>query len=435
MKRLLLKGGRVLDPARSVDGIFDLIVFGGKVASIRATDDSTSPNAEETEAGWEVIDCTGLLVVPGLIDIHTHLREPGHEYKETIKSGAQAAVAGGFTTILCMANTEPVNDNGSVSRFIVKQAADVKLANVLPIGAVTKGFKGETLSEMAELKEAGCVAVSDDGMPITDAAIMRRALEYARGLDLTVISHAEEPDLARGGAMHEGAVSTRLGLKGIPSEAESVMVARDVLLSELTSGKLHIAHVSTKAAVDIIRAAKQRGVNLTAEASPHHLMLTHEDVSGYGTEFKMNPPLRSGDDRAALRAALKDGTIDTIATDHAPHSSIEKDVEFDCAANGVVGLETSLGVVLKLVTDGELTLSEVIRAMTINPAMAMGITKGSLQVGSDGDITIIDLEKEWTVEPKEFKTKARNTPFAGWKLKGKVVRTIVGGRTVFDCKD
>ncbi len=432
MKRLLLKGGRVLDPSRSVDGLYDVIVFGGKVASIKASDDQASPSEAETDAGWEGIDCAGLLIVPGLIDIHTHLREPGFEYKETIKTGTEAAVAGGFTTILCMANTEPINDNGSVSRFIVRQGHDLKLANVLPIGAVTTGFKGSQLTEMAELQEAGCVALSDDGLPITDAAIMRRALEYAKGLDLTVISHAEEPALVAGGAMHEGDVSTRLGLKGIPSEAESVMVARDVLLSELTGGKLHVAHVSTKGALDIIREAKKRGVNVTAEASPHHLMLTDHAVSDYGTEFKMNPPLRAGDDRAALRAAIKDGTIDTIATDHAPHSSIEKDVEFDSAANGVVGLETSLGVVLRLVDKGELTLAEVIRAMTINPAIAMGLEKGTLQVGRDADITIIDLNKEWTVEPENFKTKGRNTPFAGWKLKGRAIRTIVGGRTVFE---
>ncbi|VAW36796.1 Dihydroorotase [hydrothermal vent metagenome] len=432
MKRLLLKGGRVLDPSRSVDGLFDVIVFGGKVASIKAPDDAASPSDAETDAGWEVVDCTGLLVVPGLIDIHTHLREPGYEYKETIKTGTEAAVAGGFTTILCMANTEPVNDNASVSRFIAKQARELELANVLPVGAVTTGFRGAQLTEMAELKEAGCAGVSDDGLPIADAAIMRRALEYARGLGLTVISHAEEPELVLGGVMHEGTVSTRLGLKGIPAEAESVMVARDVLLSELTGGKLHIAHVSSRGALDIIRAAKKRGVNVTAEASPHHLLLTDESVSGYGTEYKMNPPLRTGDDRAALRGAVKDGTIDTIATDHAPHSSIEKDVEFDSAANGVVGLETSLGVVLQLVTEGELTLSEVIRAMTINPALAMGLEKGTLQVGRDADITVIDLEREWTVEPKEFKTKGRNTPFAGWELKGRAVRTIVGGRTVYE---
>ncbi len=299
---------------------------------------------------------------------------------------------------------------------------------------MTTGFKGERLTEMAELQEAGCVALSDDGLPITDGSMMRRALEYAKGLDLTVISHAEEPELVLGGAMHEGEVSTRLGLKGIPAEAESVMVARDVLLSELTGGKLHIAHVSTKGALDIIREAKKRGVNVTAEASPHHLMLTDHAVSDYGTEFKMNPPLRAGDDRAALRAAIKDGTIDTIATDHAPHSSIEKDVEFDSAANGVVGLETSLGVVLKLVDKGELTLAEVIRAMTINPAIAVGLEKGTLQVGGDADITIIDLNKEWTVEPENFKTKGRNTPFVGWELKGRAVRTIVGGRTVFQCE-
>ncbi len=427
MRRLLLKGGRVLDPSRSVDGTYDVAVTGGRIASIRPA--TGEPPREE---GWRVIDCTGLLVIPGLVDIHTHLREPGEEYKETIRTGAEAAAAGGFTTVLCMANTRPVNDNASVTRYIKKRAEEACGVKVLPVGALSVGLKGERLTEMGDLRDAGCVAVSDDGMPVVDGSLMRRALEYSRIFGLPVISHAEDPLLAGDGVMNEGAVSTRLGLKGIPRHAEEIMVARDIALAELTGGRLHIAHVSTRGSVELVRSAKKRGLDVTAEATPHHLALTDEMLLGYDTDCKMNPPLRTVEDRDALREGVKDGTIDTIATDHAPHSSIEKDVEFDDAACGVVGLETALGVVLSLVDDGVLTLDEAIRAMTVNPSRAVGIDAGTLEVGGAADIAIVDLEERWTVDPSLFRSRSRNTPFKGMEMKGRVMKTIVDGEVVYD---
>ncbi|MFZ3073108.1 MAG: dihydroorotase [Thermodesulfobacteriota bacterium] len=426
MKRLLLKGGRVIDPEGGIDGLYDVVVMGGRVASIQPSGGSL-----ETIEGWDVVECKGLLVIPGLIDLHVHLREPGEEYKETIKTGLAAAAAGGVTTVFCMPNTKPANDNEAITRFIKKQAEGCGV-NVHPVGAISAGLKGETLSNMAELKESGCLAVSDDGRPVVDASLMRRALEYSKAFGLTVISHAEDAHLSAGGVMNEGAVSTRLGLKGVPSQAEEVMVARDILLSELTKGKLHIAHVSAKGSVELIRAAKKRGVKVTAEATPHHLTLTDEAVIGYDTDFKMNPPLRAKEDVLALREGLKDGTIDCVATDHAPHSSVEKDVEFDHAANGVVGLETSLAVMLSLVNQGVFTLSDIIRFMSVNPAKVMAIDRGTLKVGSVADIALVDLEKKWIVEPSSFKSKGRNTPFKGKEFKGKVVKTIAAGNVIYE---
>lgn len=430
MNRLVIKGGRVIDPSAGLDAVCNIYIMGGRVASIKTVkDDSTelTPGAP----GLDIIDANGMLVIPGMIDCHTHLREPGYEYKETIETGAKAAASGGFTTVMCMANTKPVNDNESVTRHILKQA-EATGVKVLPIGALTVGQKGEKLTEMGELKAAGCVAVSDDGVPVADAAIMRRGLEYSRAFNLTVISHAEDLSLAASGVMNEGVVSTRLGLPGIPNAAEDVIVSRDISLAELTNGRLHVAHVSTAGAVELIRAAKARGCKVTAEATPHHLSLTDEAVSGYNTFAKMNPPLRTQQDVDALAAGVADGTIDCIATDHAPQSTIEKDVEFDRAANGIIGLETAFSVIYGLVEKGAFDLKTAVAAMTVNPAKAFGLAAGTLRVGSAADITIIDLDKSWTVEPSKLKSKSKNTPWAGVTMKAQVIKTIAGGKVIFE---
>lgn len=431
MNRLVIKGGRLIDPSANIDGIYNIYVMGGRIASVKpAATDTSELNEPSNEL--EIIDASGLVVTPGFIDAHTHLREPGFEYKETIRTGTMAAAAGGFTTILCMANTRPVNDNGSVTHDIVRKAAAEGLVNVRPVGALSYGQKGERLTEMAELKAAGCVAVSDDGVPVVDAGLMRRALEYAGGFGLVVISHAEEAALAGSGVMNEGPVATRLGLGGIPNAAEDAMVARDLTLAELTGGRLHIAHVSTRGSVELLRLAKAKGVRVTAEATPHHLALTDEAVIGYNTNAKMNPPLRSLEDVEALRSALMDGTIDCLATDHAPHSTIEKDVEFDNASNGVIGLETAFSVVYKLCLEGHLTLAGVIKALTTGPAAAFGLSTGAVKVGFPADIAIIDLERSWKVEAKGLKSRSKNSPWLGKELPGRVVKTIVGGKVVYD---
>lgn len=431
MNRLVIKGGRLIDPSSGIDGICNIYVMGGRIAAVKsAATDASELNSPGPEL--EIIDASGLLVTPGFIDGHTHLREPGYEYKETIRTGTMAAAAGGFTTILCMANTRPVNDNGSVTHDIMRKASEEGSVSVRPVGALSYGQKGGRLTEMAELKAAGCVAVSDDGVPVVDAGLMRRALEYAGGFGLVVISHAEEPALAGSGVMNEGPVATRLGLRGIPNAAEDAMVARDLTLAELTAGRLHIAHVSTRGSVELLRLARAKGLRVTAEVTPHHLALTDEAVIGYDTNAKMNPPLRSKEDVEALRAALMDGVIDCIATDHAPHSTIEKDVEFDNASNGVIGLETAFSVVYKLCLEGHLTLPVVIKALTANPASAFGLSTGSLRVGFPADMAIIDLERNWKVEAKGLKSKSKNSPWIGHEMKGRVVKTIVGGRVVYD---
>jgi dihydroorotase len=333
-----------------------------------------------------------------------------------------------------MANTDPVNDNGSVTRYILAKAAAADLVNLLPIGAATKGLRGEALAEIGELSDAGCVAISDDGMPVADGSLMRKVFEYARTFNLPIITHCEEPAIVGDGVMNEGCTSTRLGLMGIPNAAEDTMVSRDISLAELTGGRLHIAHISTRDAVEMVRRAKARGLRVTAEVTPHHLTLTDDAVKGYDTNAKMNPPLRGEHDREAVIQGLKDGTIDCVATDHAPHSTIEKDIEFDRAANGIVGLETALPLVLSLVEKDILTLSQAIERMTAGPASVLGFDKGTLQVGADADITIIDTAREWVVEANRFHSKGRNTPFEGWKMKGRVMKTIVGGRVVYSEK-
>jgi dihydroorotase len=417
---LFIKNGHILDPANKVDEKLDLLVMDGKIAKLG------KPGSFAAD-GVKVIDVSGKLVVPGLIDMHVHLREPGFEYKETILTGTAAAKEGGFTSVCCMPNTNPVNDNRSVTEFILGQAKDGS-ARVFPIGAITKGSKGEELAEMGELHAAGCPAVSDDGKPVVSAAIMRRAMEYSNIFDLLIISHCEDSSLSGKGVMHEGAVSTELGLRGIPRAAEDVMTGRDITLAELTGCRLHIAHVSTAGSVNMIRAAKVRGVKVTAETCPHYFTLTDEAVRGYNTQAKMNPPLRTADDVAAIKQGLTDGTIDVIATDHAPHGMDEKSGEFDYAPFGIVGLETALGLTFKLVEEKVLSLAEAIKKLSTNPASILKINKGTLSVGADADITIIDLDADWTVDSAQFKSKSKNTPFNGWKLRGRAVQTIVRGR-------
>ena len=427
--RLVIKSGTVIDPANDMEGIFDILIEDGKIARIEK--DIKVHNRKTEPSSVTVINAEGKIVVPGLIDMHCHLREPGYEYKETIATGTKAAAAGGFTTICCMPNTEPVNDNRSVTDFIITQAKKEGMVNVLPIGAITKGRRGEELAEIGELVEAGCIAISDDGSPVMNSGIMRIGLEYAKAFGVPVISHCEDRNLSAEGVMNEGLVSTELGLLGIPSVSEEVMVARDLLLAELTKGRIHIAHVSTTGSVRLIREAKERDIKVTAETCPHYFTLTEEEVRGYNTNAKVNPPLRTHKDVEAIESGLKDGTIDVIATDHAPHAVQEKEVEFNFAPFGIVGLETALPLCLRLVEEGVLTLREVIAKLTINPARILGLKKGSLAVGSEADITIIDMEKSFVIDSDLFRSKGKNSPFAGWKVKGAAITTIVGGKVVY----
>ncbi len=417
---ILIKNGHIIDPANKVDETLDILVSDGKIAKLG------KPGSLST-GGAEIVDASEKLIVPGLIDMHAHLREPGFEYKETIATGTAAATAGGFTSICCMPNTNPVNDNRSITAFILSQARDAT-AQVYPIGAITKGSKGEELAEMGELHQAGCVAVSDDGKSVMNAALMRRAMEYAKIFDMLIISHCEDSTLSGNGVMNEGIVSTELGLRGIPRAAEDVMTGRDISLAELTGCRLHIAHVSTAGSVRMVRDAKSRGVKVTAETCPHYFTLTDEAVRGYNTMAKINPPLRTAEDVAAVKQGLKDGTIDVIATDHAPHGMDEKSGEFDYAPFGVVGLETALGLTLKLVEEGVLSLSQAIQKMSAHPGAILKIGKGTLAAGSDAYITIIAPNVAWTVDASQFRSKSKNTPFNGWKLKGKAVRTITAGK-------
>jgi dihydroorotase len=430
---ILIRGGRVIDASANLDGVMDLLIDAGKIVSVggNATETARRREGLALHTSPEVIDAHGLLVVPGLIDIHTHLREPGYEYKESIESGSAAAVAGGFTAIACMANTNPVNDDAAVTEYILDRARAVGLAQVFPIGALSAGLAGERLAEIGELKQAGVVGISDDGKSVMNSQLMRRALEYAGMFGLPVISHCEDTHLAAHGVMHEGRVSTELGLRGIPAQAEDIMVARDIALAELTGGRLHIAHVSTRGAVRLVHDAKARGLRVTAEVTPHHLFLTDEAVRGYDPNTKMYPPLRTAADVEALRQGLKDGTIDAIATDHAPHDLADKEVEFDQAPVGIIGLETSLPLTLRLVNEGVLTLANAISKLTWGPSEVLGLGKGTLQVGADADVTLIDAQTEFVVDRREFRSKSRNSPFHGWTLKGRAVMTLCAGEVVY----
>jgi dihydroorotase len=425
---LMISGGRIIDPGH-FDGEGDLYIKNGLVAALKPG--GGDPHAQKC---GRIIDARGKIVAPGLIDMHVHLREPGHEYKETIASGCRAAAAGGFTAVGAMPNTNPPNDCAQVTDFIREKARDARAAKVYPVAAISPGLAGEGLTAFHELKSAGAVALSDDGNPVVNSLLMRRALEYARGAGMPIIAHCEDPDLSAGGAMNEGVVSTRLGLPGIPNAAEVVMVQRDIELAALAGGRLHFAHVSTREAVAAIRAAKARGIMVTAEAAPHHFSLTDEAVADYDPNTKMCPPLRAAEDRDAIRQGLADGTIDAIASDHAPQSSIEKCVEFDQAQNGIIGLETSLGLALQLVHEGILPLPRLIELMACNPARILGVACG-LSTGMPADITIFDPERKRTVVAGDFMSKSRNTPFGGWELKGQAVATIVDGQVVFELSD
>ena len=420
---ILIRGGRVIDPGGFV-GIADVLIDKGKIAAV-------GPNLS-APVGARTIQANGKLVMPGFVDLHVHFREPGFEYKETIQSGSAAAVAGGFTTVCCMPNTNPVNDNQAVTEFILERARLAGLANVLPVGAITKGSEGKELAEIGDLRRSGCVAISDDGKPVMNSLVMRRAMEYALAFDLTVVDHCEDLHLAEGGCMNEGLVSTELGLPGIPAAAEDVMVARNLSLSELTGARLHLAHISTAGSVRMVREAKSRGIDVTAEACPHHFLLTEELVRGYNTHAKMNPPLRTWTDVQAIKEGLRDGTIDVIATDHAPHATQEKQQDFTEAPFGIVGLETALPLTLGLVEEGVLSLEQAVQKLTAAPAAVFGLKKGTLAIGADADVAIVDQQEQWEVDPSKFRSKSRNTPFAGWKVKGRVNATIVGGRVVFE---
>jgi dihydroorotase len=423
---IFIEGGRVIDPASGVDGPRTVVLRDGKVAEV----------AERVERPRDarVVDARGRWVTPGFIDLHVHLREPGQEYKETVETGARAAVAGGFTAVCAMPNTVPVNDNASVTELVLRRAAAAGLARVYPVGAISKGSKGEELAEYGELQAAGCVALSDDGKPVMSSALMRRALEYARTFDLPVTVHEEDLGLVGKGVMHEGPTATRLGLKGIPAASEEVMVLRDLALAELTGGRLHVAHLSAAGSVRAVREAKRRGLRVTAEVTPHHLLLTDEDVarSRYDTSFKMNPPLRSAADVAAVREGLADGTIDCIATDHAPHSSVEKDLEYDAAANGVVGLETAFAACLALGREGVLAERRLVEALTAAPARCFGLPGGTLAPGAPADVAVLDPGLEWRCEPARFHSKSRNSPWKGALLRGRCTHAFVGGRLVHE---
>jgi len=420
---LLVKNGRVIDPANTTDGVQDVLIAHGKIERVG--------KRLEAPAGAEVVDAARKIVCPGFIDIHVHLREPGHEYKETIATGTRAAAAGGFTAVACMANTSPVNDNRAVTDYILATARADGTVRVHPIGAVTRGLRGEELAELAELAEAGCVAFSDDGACVMNAGLYRRAMEYVLPFGLPVISHAEDAPLARGFTMNEGVVSTELGLPGAPAAAEDVMVARDILLAELTGAHVHIAHLSTAGAVRLVREGKSRGVRVTAEVTPHHLLLTEDAVRTFDPNTKMAPPLRTKRDTEALLEALVDGTIDCIATDHAPHALAEKEGEFDAAAFGIVGLETAVALLLdRLVRPGLLPLATLVSRLSRDPARLLGLRGGSLAPGATADVTILDPDTEWTVDPARFRSKSRNTPFGGFTLTGGPWMTIVGGNVV-----
>jgi len=422
--RQILRGARLVDPVQGIDEHKDLLIEKGRVVDI------LKPGEKVSDA--KLVELDGLVITPGLVDIHTHLREPGYEWKETVATGAEAAVFGGFTAIACMANTDPVNDNPAVTEYILERARLADLAQVYPIGAISKGLKGEELSEIASLCEHGCVGFSDDGRPVMDAGLMRRAMEYAGAFDRVLISHPEDENLSAGGVMNESAIATELGLPGAPSAAEEAMVARESILAGMTRAKVHLAHLSTRGSIKLVRQAKDRGINITCESCPHYFTLTELAVkqSGYNANTRVNPPLRGEDDRQAIIDALADGTIDCISSDHAPHNLAVKEVEFVAAASGISGIETSLALGLKLVREKKLKLARLIELMSSNPARIIGIEAGSLKPGMPADISVIDLDRKWTVASKNFKSLGKNTPFEGLELCGRAVRVFVKGKPI-----
>ncbi len=423
MKPLLIKNARVVDPAAKLDARRDVLIEDGRLAAI---------DGKIERAGAELFDAANLVVAPGFIDMHVHLREPGKESAETIASGARAAASGGFTAVACMPNTQPANDTALVTRYILAQAAQAGGARVYPIGAVTKNLTGEELAELESLRAAGAVAFSDDGHPVWNSRILRRALEYAAALGLAVIDHCEDPQLAAGGVMHEGDCALRLGLRGIPALAEELPVTRNVVLAALTGGHIHLAHLSTRGALEVVRRAKREGARVTCEVTPHHFTLTDEACRGYDTRAKMNPPLRTADDVAALVEGLADGTVDAIASDHAPHTPTEKQADFESAPFGVIGLETAVALALdKLFHAGKITLPRLVELFSTNPARILGVEGGQLKVGAPADLTVLDLEKKWTYRAAEGLSKSRNSPFDGWSFRGAAAATIVGGALVF----
>ena len=425
--QILIKGGHLIDPANKKNGQFDLLISKGKIEAVE-------PEGKIKDIpGADIIDAKGAIVTPGFCDMHVHFREPGHEYKETIETGSQSAAAGGFTTVAVMPNTSPVNDNRSVTEFILSQAKETSNINILPIGAITQGLRGETLSDMGELKEAGCIGYSDDGRPVSNSEIMRRALEYSKMFDLPCIQHSEVLELTQGGSMNEGIVSTELGLKGMPTEAEDIMVHRDICLLPKTGGRLHVAHISSGGSVDLVRQAKAKGLAVTCEVAPHHFTLTHDACRGHDTNAKMSPPLRTQSDLDMIKEGMRDGTIDIIATDHAPHDRVDKQVEFSKACFGIVGLETALPLTLKMVDEKIISLERAIDMLTFQPNQLFKLDKGSLGIGKAADITLFDEKMEYTIDPSQFRSRSKNSPYKGWKVRGKVLRTLVNGKTVFKC--
>ncbi len=422
--KILIRNGHIVDPFRKLDMKADILIDDRKITEI-----GKNISEKGSEKSFKIIDAAGLHVFPGLVDMHVHLREPGYEYKETIRTGTESAIRGGFTSVCCMPNTKPVNDNETVTEFVLRKTYAEGACYVFPIGAISKGQEGEELAEMGMMKDAGCVAFSDDGRPVMNSLIMRRALEYSKTFDAPIISHAEDSDLSSGGVMNEGVLSALLGLGGIPRESEIVMIKRDIDLTKLTNGRLHIAHVSTAEGVDAIRIAKKDGVNVTAETCPHYFKITEDAARDYNTFAKVNPPLRTNRDIEAIKEGLSDGTIDVIATDHAPHHMDDKSCEFDRAAPGISGLETALSLCLSIVDEGVLSLFQLVQKMSLNPSLILGLNKGTLKEGADADVVLVDMNREYTVNSKKFMSKGKNTPFNGMRLKGRPVMTICKGRT------
>jgi dihydroorotase len=427
----LIKNGQVIDPANQLDGSFDILINNGKIEAIEPQGKISGSKLKDVP----VIDAKNCVVAPGFCDMHVHFREPGHEYKETIETGSASAAAGGFSTVAVMPNTSPVNDNRSITELIFSQAKKTNLVNVLPIGAITKGLKGESLSDMGELKEAGCIGYSDDGRPVMDSELMRRAFEYSRMFGLPCIQHSEILDLTQGGCMNEGIISTELGLKGMPVEAEDIMVFRDICLLRKTGGRLHVAHISSGGAVELVRQAKAKGLPVTCEVAPHHFTLTEEACRNYDTNAKMSPPLRTHEDLELIKEGLRDGTIDIIATDHAPHDLADKQMEFSKACFGIVGLETALPLTLKMVDEKVITLQKAVDLLTQQPCRLFNLNKGNLGVGKDADIVIFNPKTQYTIEPEKFKSRSKNSPYKGWKVRGKVLHTLVAGKTVYSAYD